>query len=207
VPQQHPVPATAEARRDRLLAGACLTLLTGVASLWMMARPGVPGLDSWLHRAVVQHRGTTSLAIARAVTQGGSPRVVWPLLALATLLYPRTTDRKRLLTAGVFAAALGAGVGVRLAVSIFVARARPATVDWAATAGGYAFPSGHTTAATLGAGALAWAVAGHTSRSGVRLAAWGPRRPTRRRWAGHASGSACAGRWTSLEDGCWAPAG
>ena len=151
----------------------CLTLLAGVAVLCMVTRPGVPGIDSWLHRAVLEHRGTTSLEIARAVTQGGSTRVVWPMLGLATLVRLRTRDLRAWLAAGAFTAAVGAGIGVRLAVSLLVARPRPAAVDWASTAGGYAFPSGHTTAATLGAGALAWTVARRTGRRGVRLLAWG----------------------------------
>jgi membrane-associated phospholipid phosphatase len=40
------------------------------------------------------------------------------------------------------------------------------------TAGGYAFPSGHTTAATLGAGLLAWALARHLRAAPARVAVW-----------------------------------
>src|SRR5207253_1865616 len=60
-----------DARHDRLLAGTCLALLASVAALWMITRLGVPGLDSRLHQAVLRHRGTTSLTIARELTQGG----------------------------------------------------------------------------------------------------------------------------------------
>ena len=160
---------------DRAVAPAitCVVLLAGVAVLWTVTRHGVPGIDSWLHRVVLERRGATSLRIARAATQGGSTRVVWPLLALATLIHPRGRDRRGLLAALAFTAAVGAGIGVRLALSLLAARPRPATVDWASTAGGYAFPSGHTTAATRGAGALAWAVARHSGRRGVRFLAWG----------------------------------
>lgn len=155
------------------LAVTAVSLLAGVAALWVVTHPGVPGIDSWLHREVIEHRGATSLAIARAVTQGGSTRLVWPLLALGAVVRAHPHDRRGWLAAAAFTAAVGAGIGVRLAVSVLAARPRPDAVDWAATAGGYAFPSGHTTAATLAAGALAWVLARRTGRRGVRFLVWG----------------------------------
>jgi undecaprenyl-diphosphatase len=52
-------------------------------------------------------------------------------------------------------------------------RARPPIADWAAPAGGNSFPSGHTTAATIGAGLLAWAVCRHLPNPAGRAAVWG----------------------------------
>ena len=161
------------ASRRRLLIGAGLALFAALAALWLITLPGVPRLDSWLHVAALRHRSHASVAIARAVTRGGSTAVIWPMVALAALVFPRAGGRRRLLAAGVFAACVGAGIGVRLVVSLLVARPRPDVVDWAGPAGGSAFPSGHTTAATLGAGALAWSLARHTDRRAVRLAVWG----------------------------------
>jgi undecaprenyl-diphosphatase len=64
------------------------------------------------------------------------------------------------------------GIGVRLATSEAVHRVRPPQRDWAMDAGGYAFPSGHTTAATLAAGLLAWAVSRHLTDRRGRFAVW-----------------------------------
>jgi membrane-associated phospholipid phosphatase len=51
-------------------------------------------------------------------------------------------------------AVLGLGQLLRLGVATWIGRARPPATDWAAPAGGYALPSGHTTTATLAAGLL-----------------------------------------------------
>jgi len=69
-----------------------------------------------------------------------------------------------------------AGVGVlvvgqvlRVGLAALVARDRPPKADWAATAAGYSFPSGHTVSATLAAGLLCLGLL-RTVRSGWRIA-------------------------------------
>lgn len=52
-----------------------------------------------------------------------------------------------------------AGVYAELRINAVVGRARPAVADWAGTAGGSSFPSGHTINATLFAALCAWAIA------------------------------------------------
>lgn len=47
---------------------------------------------------------------------------------------------------------------MRLTISVMIARPRPPSTDWAAGASGYAFPSGHTTAATIAAALMAWLI-------------------------------------------------
>lgn len=51
-----------------------------------------------------------------------------------------------------------AGTLVRWAVAETIVRRRPPRIEWIGPASGYAFPSGHTTIATLGAGVIAWAL-------------------------------------------------
>ena len=66
-------------------------------------------------------------------------------------------------------AVLASCEAVRFAVSVAIGRSRPPQSDWATTAGGYAFPSGHTTSATVVAALLCLAVV--LRGSGAR---WGP---------------------------------
>jgi len=155
----------------RRLALAAAVLAAAFVGVWAGTRDGVPWVDASLHRFAVEHRSAASLHIATLVTQGGSTRLVWPLLALATVLYARSMPLRRWPALVVFVAGVSGGIAARLAVSILVSRARPPAIDWAGAAGGYAFPSGHTTAATLGAAALAWAVS-HQRPRVVRLTVW-----------------------------------
>jgi undecaprenyl-diphosphatase len=76
------------------------------------------------------------------------------------------------LGAGLGAAALALGQLGRFDLSVAFARPRPPAADWAWSASGFAFPSGHTTTATLAAGLVAVGVARRTSsvRRGVGLA-------------------------------------
>ncbi len=150
------------------MSAACLV---GVAVLGLAVRSRVPVVDSWLHDVARHHRGAV-LGIARTVTQGGSTWLVWPMVALAALTFPRSTGGRRLAMAAVVAAGAGAAVGVRLAASQLLQRARPPRADWAAQANGFAFPSGHTTAATIGAGLLAWALARRLHNARARAVLW-----------------------------------
>lgn len=158
-------------RARRLLAGTCAAGLSGVAIMAVLLRSAVPAPDHWLHHFAVEHRGN-DLAWVRTVTQAGSTRIVWPLLVVAAVLFPRAKGWRRLLPSAAFFALTAAGIGVRLELNRAVRRARPSTVDWEGTAGGWSFPSGHTMAATLGAGALAWAVTRHLARREARLLVW-----------------------------------
>jgi undecaprenyl-diphosphatase len=156
---------------ERTLAITCAVGLGGVGVMAALLRSAVPGPDHWLHRFAVEHRGH-DLAWVRTVTQAGSTRIIWPMLVVAALLFPRARNWNRLVTSGAFFVVAAAGIGVRLELSRLVRRARPSTVDWEGTAGGWSFPSGHTMAATLGAGALAWAVTRHLARREARIIVW-----------------------------------
>jgi len=146
--------------------------LGAVAAVGVVVRPHPPEVDAWLHEFALTHRDGSVLRFAGAVTQGGSSLVAWPMIAVAALVFPRSRGARRWVTAGVVAAGAGSGIGVRLALSELVHRARPPLSDWATVAGGYAYPSGHTGTATLSAGVLAWAVSRHLQPGPARVAVW-----------------------------------
>jgi membrane-associated phospholipid phosphatase len=124
-------------------------------------------MDLTLHAAALAHRTPALTTAALAVTNSAG-NLAWVLAVLGGLLAVRS--RPWWVGALVRAAALGLGQLLRLGLVTWIGRPRPPAADWAAAAGGYALPSGHTTTATLGAGLLclgltralrgAWRVAG-----------------------------------------------
>ena len=152
------------------LAALSVVCLASAAAIGWSVHTHAPGFDTWLHEFAMHHRGGGVLGLARVITQGGSTLVVWPLIAIAALIYPRSAGARRWGTSAMIAAGAGAAIGARLVLSLVVQRPRPPLLDWATQAGGFAFPSGHTNAATIGAGVLAWAVARRLPRGRARIA-------------------------------------
>lgn len=118
----------------------------------------VPEFDATIHAWVLTHRGPTSLVWARVVTWGGVTTLVLPgLFLVGALVVERIRGwRSRLWASLAVAGAACVGVFVGLQINAATNRARPPVVDWAGSAGGPAFPSGHTTAATLFGLSCAW---------------------------------------------------
>ena len=135
-----------------------------------------PWLDDGFLAWSIGHRTDAALAPARGVTDTGSGVVPYLLAAVAGVLAGRTA-RHRLPATVVSMACLGAGQALRHGVMELVGRPRPAHADWAARAGGRAFPSGHTTTAALAAGLLIVAVSLRAPRGATPLRAvigcWG----------------------------------
>jgi undecaprenyl-diphosphatase len=171
--QSSPEPARADGRwPDPLhLAGLAVAGVAGSLVLGILVHPGPTAFDVSLHDFVVQHRGSHH-TLARTLTQAGSTRIVWPLVAAAALLFPRSRGWRRVATTLAFGGAAALAIGARLEMSLVMTRPRPATIDWATTAGGFAYPSGHTSAATIGAGAMGWAVVRHLRRRWARVLVW-----------------------------------
>lgn len=165
-------PGLGETGLRACVAGSLVGLLA-VALLGISLRDGsVPGIDRWLHGEVVRHRGGDLLAVARGITEGGSTRVAWPLIVIAAVTFPRTRGRLAWSVSLGIGALAGTAIAVRFGTSILVHRVRPPDLDWAMDAEGYAFPSGHTNAATIAAGFLAWAVTRHVADRRGRFAVW-----------------------------------
>lgn len=148
--------------------GLAALSLAGILALTAHSR--VPAFDQSVHLFAIQHRSLTSVSVARLVTRGGSWVAVTTIVTAAALLVVHRRGRTATATAVVMIASVLMGVLTRLALSVVVARPRPASADWVTAASGYALPSGHTTAATLAAGTAVWAAC-LSSRSGAVRAA------------------------------------
>jgi membrane-associated phospholipid phosphatase len=151
------------------LGSGMLALSTAIG---VRVRTQTPRMDIVLHDLVVHDRSPALVDVARVITQGGSTTVVWPAIAVAALAFPTSSGRARWITSAAVAGGAAAGIGVRLLLSEVLQRSRPPATDWATSPGGYSFPSGHTTAATIGAGLLAWALSRHLRRREARAAVW-----------------------------------
>jgi membrane-associated phospholipid phosphatase len=152
-------------------AGLLFVLLT----IWVVHRgSAVPAVDEHLHHWAVAHRGHASVAIARAVRWAGVSWVVLPaLIVVGAATAGAGRDLNRRLGAGLLLSLVASvGVYAEIAINGAVARMRPPRSDWAWSAGGSSFPSGHTTAATLFALSCAWAVAARVRPGWRRRAVW-----------------------------------
>ncbi|MFJ9020309.1 phosphatase PAP2 family protein [Streptomyces sp. NPDC102259] len=124
----------------------------------------------------LSHRPDVAQALGRGVTDTGSGAVPYGLALLAGMIAGRSV-RQRMWAAALSLACLGTGQALRYGVMALVQRPRPAHADWAASAGGWAFPSGHTTTAALTAGLLIVALSLRAPRGATSLriviACWG----------------------------------
>ena len=119
-------------------------------------------------------RSDLSASIARTITWGGATAVAIPVLVLvgALALQGRRPVRVRLGAGVLLATVAGAGVALRIALSTWIDRERPPSADWLGPASGPAFPSGHTTTATLCALSCAWVLAARVRPGRPRGALW-----------------------------------
>jgi undecaprenyl-diphosphatase len=125
-------------------AAAAFTLLAVAVAV----RGGAPfPLDTDLHRWAVAHRTAALTAAARAVTDTGTGAIAYALAAVAGVL----GGGRRRWWAGALVAVgtLALCEAVRWGVSVAIGRVRPPQADWATVAGGFAFPSGHTTTSAV----------------------------------------------------------
>ena len=153
--------------RRPVLAAAVLALLFTGLLVWVALNHGRPlGWDRALHAAVLQHRAQWLIAAAKPVSVGVEV-VAYVVSAVGgvLLLRPRSGWQGALFGVGV----LVVGQVLRVGLAALVARDRPPRADWAATAAGHSFPSGHTVSATLAAGLLGLGLL-RTVRSGWRIA-------------------------------------
>lgn len=151
--------------------GVTFALLT----VWVARQgPALPAVDEHVHRWVISHRSPGSVTFARAVTWGGVTTVVLPaLVAVGAVAAKGGRDIKRRLGSGVLLLCVAsAGIYAELRINALVGRGRPPFADWAGTAGGSSFPSGHTTNATLVAALCAWAIAARIRPGWPRRAVW-----------------------------------
>ncbi|MFE4857116.1 phosphatase PAP2 family protein [Streptomyces sp. NPDC056670] len=156
------------ARRTGTAAGVLLLLLA-LLTAFVAVRHGapLPG-DPALHRWPLDHRPPVAVAAARAVTATGTGVFPYVLAVVAGLIAGRDSVRRRYAVAGALAVLL-LGQAVRYGLMAVVARPRPAALDWATTASGHSFPSGHTATSALTAGLLIWGVLLRSRLSAARF--------------------------------------
>jgi undecaprenyl-diphosphatase len=131
-------------------------------------------VDRTVHAWVLEHRRSVDTAVAAAVTWLGATSVALPTLAVVGAALPRgrRRPRDRAAAALLLVGTASLGIWLGLLVNQAVGRERPPLADWWGNAGGPAFPSGHTTAATVAAGTLAWALAARVRSPRGRLVLW-----------------------------------
>ncbi|MGW5367618.1 phosphatase PAP2 family protein [Streptomyces sp. NPDC004009] len=150
-------------------AGLGAWVAFAVLAMVVFGRGGSPlWLDDGLLAWATAHRPGAAVSLARGVTATGTGVVPYVLVAVAGVVAGRTA-RQRLLAAALCLACLGLGQALRYGVMELAHRPRPPHVDWATHASGWAFPSGHTTTATLTAGTLVVALTLRAPRGGTAL--------------------------------------
>ena len=158
-------------------AGAVVMTVTGTAfallAFWVGRGGRPPAVDEELHRWVLAHRGSFGITVARTATWAGISKIVLPAVFVGGWLIG-TGRGMRGRVAAALAAGLTATTGVlaESRVNEVIGRVRPPVAGWAGSAGGSAFPSGHTTAATLGVLTCAWLLTRRLRPGGPRRAAW-----------------------------------
>lgn len=138
------------AARFALCAWVAFALLAAL----VISQHGIPfSVDSAILSWSLVHRPDAAGAAARALTATGSALIPYVLVTWAGAWVGRTS-RRRVQAAALGLLCLTTGQLARYGVMALIHRSRPPRADWAATASGWAFPSGHTTTAAITAGIL-----------------------------------------------------
>jgi membrane-associated phospholipid phosphatase len=137
------------------LLGVLVAGIAGFISLAVLIsrHPTATSFDYRFLTDVTDQRTPWLTVVARGVTSLGTAVVLYPLLAAAGGLHWWRRGRA---WPGIAALCwLWLGQAARLSISQQIARPRPPQALRLVAAGGYSFPSGHTTSATIGYGLLA----------------------------------------------------
>ncbi|CAM5726774.1 hypothetical protein SALBM311S_03798 [Streptomyces alboniger] len=159
------------------ISGLAAWTVFGLLTMAVIGYGDTPlSVDNGVLNWSVDHRPDAVVTFAKALTATGSYLVAYPLVVLAGIIAGSST-RQRAIAILLGVACLGAGQALRYGFMTLVARPRPSGEYWMTSASGWAFPSGHTTTATLTAGLLIVAVCRHPRRGRALLAlvigAWG----------------------------------
>jgi undecaprenyl-diphosphatase len=152
--------------------GCALALLTAAV---VRDSEALAETDLALHGFALAHRGPLDSALALTVTWAGATYVALPVLLVVGCLAPPgpRSLRSRLGAGLLLAGTASVGIYAGLLLNHVVDRTRPPAEDWWGAAGGPAFPSGHTTVATIVAIEIAWALSAWWSDRTRRRLVWG----------------------------------
>lgn len=154
-----------------VIAGFSFLLL----AFWISRKgAAVPGVDLSIHKWVMARRNSTNIKFARGVTWGGVTQIMLPILIIVGVLATDVghTFTRRLKSGVLIALVASGGAYLGLQINHLEGRVRPPIADWAGTAGGPSFPSGHTTVASLFAASCAWVIATRVRAGWPRIALW-----------------------------------
>ncbi len=168
------VPNIGISSRSLLIIGISSGALFTVLAIAVATHPvHAVTIDGDIHRWVLAHRGSFDVNIARWVTWGGATIVTIPALAVIGALAPKGPRRlNSRIGSGVLLAGIASiGMYAGLTINALMGGQRPDSTDWLGTAGGPTFPSGHTTSATIFAGACLWAIAPRLNTNSARALA------------------------------------
>jgi membrane-associated phospholipid phosphatase len=169
-----PVPVLPRTGRkaDAIISISCGLAFAALA-IWI-GREGhaVPAIDRHIHAWVLAHRGPWNADVARTVRWAGMTEVVLPALLVIGTVAARGRVTARLKSGAGLTVVASTGIFVESHINALIGRARPPVADWAGAAGGPSFPSGHTTAATLFAVCVAWALMARARARWPRRAIW-----------------------------------
>lgn len=162
-------------RRVAWVAGGLVAAWAALTVAVRAAAPAIPAVDADVHAWALSQRDDVTVEVARVVSWFGQTNVALPLVLVAGIAAAAAGTRAfGRLRAGLVLLGVGAlGVVLGLTLNAFVGRERPPVTDWAGDAGGFSFPSGHTTAATVAAGLMAWAITRRVRDRRVAVAVWG----------------------------------
>jgi membrane-associated phospholipid phosphatase len=163
-------PSSGILRRPAFLAGLAAALVFIALALLITSHGGRPlELDRVLHGWFLDHRTKPLSTLAKLVTRSGTGIPVVILAALAGWY----AGGRRGWPQGVLlaASAFGCVQLVRFGLSQWIARGRPPATDWVMSAGGFSFPSGHTSSAATVAALFVLAVRYRGGGNGYAIAA------------------------------------
>ena len=156
----------------RRIAGAAVAFAALAVLATRTVRQGcLTRADQAAFDRVRARRTSPGIALAHAVSALAEPEVIYPLLAVTSVVAMRRADWRHAAMPGLV---IGGAIARRM-LSRLIGRPRPPAEAWLTTPEGYSLPSKHTTLAALGAGAFVRTldVQGSPARAAPMLAAAG----------------------------------
>jgi undecaprenyl-diphosphatase len=136
----------------------------------VLERDGISAVDDPALSYAVHHRSAVATTVFHAFTRVGDPVPISVLALLGGLALAYAARSRRPLVVTAIAA-----VGVQalvFGIKALVARPRPVPAYALDTAGGYSFPSGHSTSSLVIFGVLAWLLSARVRPTWARVAVW-----------------------------------
>jgi membrane-associated phospholipid phosphatase len=153
-------------------AAIAAALVFGVLLALVEMAPWLRSADLTAHTWLVGNRSGATVSWAKAVTTLGSSTVAGAAVFVAAFAAAEGRALARFARAAGLLLVMICGILCRTGVSVLIGRSRPPQQDWAYSASGFAFPSGHSSDAALAAALIGWVITVRVRRTVVRSAVW-----------------------------------